>query len=141
MLYSTQQFIQLLDEKGTKYTVGSPTENGKDTMTVSYGGDNMPSIRCSFFFDKDSEGVAIRVFNIVKVPENKVNAMFPVVNALNNRFRFAKFCLDTNDNTVQAEIDGAFRSHDVGEVVRELMVRMVDICDKAYPDLMKALWS
>lgn len=141
MIGSTQQFVRLLDEKNIKYKLGSPTESGKDTMTVTYGGENMSSIRCSFYFSDDGEDVAIRVFDIVKVPENKVNAMIHVVNALNNRFRFAKFCLYTKDNTVQAEMDGAFRSHDVGEIVLEMMVRMVDICDKAYPDLMKALWS
>ena len=49
--------------------------------------------------------------------------------------------LDTNDNTVQAEMDAAFRTHDVGEFCLELMGRCVDICDKAYPDFMKALWA
>lgn len=38
-------------------------------------------------------------------------------------------------------MDAVFRSHDVGEICLELMARCVDICDKAYPDLMKALWA
>lgn len=141
MISSTQQFVRILDEKGIKYNVGSPTESGKDTMTVSYRGENMSSIRCSFYFGADGEDVAIRVFDIVKVPENKAAAMLSVVNSLNYRFRFGKFCFDTKDNTVQAEMDGAFRSHDVGEIVLEMMLHMINVCDKAYPDLMKALWA
>lgn len=141
MLSSTQQFIALLDSKGTKYSVGEPTSSGKDTMTVSYGGDNMPTIRCQFFFDTDCNGVAIRVFDIVKFTESKLAAMYPVVNSLNEKYRFAKFCIDTDDNTAQAEIDASFRSSDAGEICRELMLRMVSICDDAYPELMKALWA
>ena len=141
MLSSTKQFIDTLEAHNTKYTVGEPTQSGKDTMIISYGGKNMPSIRCKFFFDTDCESVAIRVFDIVKIPESKVAAIYPVVNAINSKLRFAKFCIDTDDNTVQAEMDAAFRSHDVGEICRELLLRCVSICDDAYPDLMKALWA
>ena len=63
------------------------------------------------------------------------------VNAVNYRFRFAKFCIDTSDNTIQAELDTPFRAYDVGEICMELTARTVDICDKAYPDLMKAIWA
>ena len=141
MLSSTQQFIVTLEAKGIKYEINEPTQSGKDVMTVTYSGDSMPTIRCLFFFDEDCESVAIRVFDIVKIPESKVAAIYPVVNAINNKFRFAKFCIDTDDNTVQAEMDAAFRSHDVGEICRELLLRCVSICDDAYPDLMKALWA
>ena len=141
MLSSTQQFIDTLDAKGIKYEVHEPTESGKDVMTVTYTGDNMPSIRCRFFFDADCESVAIRVFNIVKLPKEKTAAMFLAVNALNNKFRFVKFCIDTDDSTVQAEIDASFRSFDVGEICRELLGRCVSICDDAYPDLMKIIWG
>lgn len=141
MLASTKQFIELLDAKGTKYKINAPTNSGKDTMSVSYQGDNMDTIRCNLFFDTECESVALRVFDIVKIPDGKLASMFVAVNALNNRFRFAKFCIDTDDNTVQAEIDGAFRSQDAGEITRELMLRIVNICDEAYPDLMKALWA
>ena len=141
MLSSTQQFIDILEAKGTKYTVDEPTSNGKDVLTVSYGGENMSTIRCRFFFDTDCQSVAIRVFDIVKIPESKLEAMYPVVNAVNNKFRFAKFCIDTKDSTIQAEMDASFRANDVGEICRELLSRCVNICDEAYPDLMKALWT
>ena len=38
-------------------------------------------------------------------------------------------------------MDASFRDHDVGEICRELLRRCVNICDEAYPDLMKALWT
>lgn len=139
---STQQFVRAMDAKDIKHSDPEAAAGGlRETVTVIYSGENIPSIRMIFFFSKDCEDVAIRVFDIVKLPENRVDGFFKVVNEANRRFRFAKFVLDTNDNTVQAEMDAAFRTHDVGEICLELMSRCVDICDKAYPDFMKALWA
>ena len=59
----------------------------------------------------------------------------------NIRFRFVKCVIDTNDHTVQAEADVAFRSHDVGDICLEYVSRCINICDDAYPELMKALWG
>lgn len=142
MLSSVSQFIDYMDQKGLKYdNHGSVGDKGREVVDVSFGGENMNTIKTRFYFEADAESVAIRVFEIVKVPADKVDVMYPAINAVNKRFRFAKFVLDTDDNTIQAEMDAAFRSNDVGEICHELLFRMVDICDKAYPDLMKALWA
>ena len=55
MLNSTNEFIAALNEKGVRYVADTPTEGGKDRLTVSFGGDNMGSIRMNFFFDEDGE--------------------------------------------------------------------------------------
>lgn len=138
---STQQFVRAMDAKDIKHSDPETAAGGREAVTVIYSGENIPSIRMRFFFNRDCEDVAIRVFDIVKVPDSKVDGFFKTVNEANRRFRFFKFVLDTDDNTVQAELDAAFRTHDVGEICLELMARCVDICDKAYPDFMKALWA
>ena len=74
MLSSTQQFIDALEAKGIKYEINEPTQSGKDVMTVTYSGDRMPTIRCLFFFDEACESVAIRVFDILKVPKERTAA-------------------------------------------------------------------
>ena len=131
-----------MDQKDIKYNNRGPVgDKGREVVDVSFGGENMNTIKTRFIFEEDGESVAIRVFDIVKVPEEKVDMIYPAINSLNKHFRFAKFVLDTDDNTIQAEMDAAFRSNDVGEICNELLIRMVDICDKAYPDLMKALWA
>lgn len=142
MLSSVRQFVDYLDQKGLKYTNSGRIE-GKETevVDVRFSGENMNTIEARFFFDGDAESVAIRVFDIVKVPAEKVDVMYSVLNAINKRFRFAKFVLDTNDNTVQAEMDAAFRANDVGEICYELLIRMIDICESAYPELMRGLWA
>ncbi len=141
MLESTREFIRKLEEAEVKYTVGEPTESGKDNVIISFGGDNMDTIRCALLFDTDNESAAVRVFNIVKIPSEKIAKMFITVNALNIKYRFGKFCIDTNDNTVQMEMDVPFRAGSVGPVCLEMLMYSVSICDKAYPELMKAIWS
>lgn len=141
MLFSVSQFVNYMDHKGLKYNYRGPVgDEGREVVDVSFRGENMNTIQTRFFFDPDSESAAIRVFDIVKVPAEKVDAMYPVINRINRRFRFVKFVLDTNDNTIQAEMDGVFRANDVGEICYELLFRMIDICDKTYPDLMRELW-
>lgn len=141
MLASTKQFVQALEQKEIRYTDQGTTEGGKDMITVTYGGDNMSSIRVQFFFDEDGESVALRVFDIVKVSDDKAARILTAVNEQNARFRFVKFVLDVRDNTVQAEIDASFRSSDAGDICLEALQRMVGICDDAYPELMKAMWA
>lgn len=142
ILSSVIQFVNYMDQKDIKYNNRVPFGgNGREVVEVSFSGKNMNSVRTVFYFDADAEAVAIRVYDIVKVPEEKVDMIYPAISSLNKHFRFAKFVLDTDDNTIQAELDAAFRSRDVGEICYELLIRMVDICNKAYPDLMKALWA
>ena len=142
MLFPVSQFIDYMDQKGLKYDNRGPVgDKGREVVDVSFSGENMNTIKTRFIFEEDGESVAIRVFDMVKVPAEKVDVMYPAINSLNRHFRFAKFVLDTDDNTIQAEMDTAFRSRDVGEICYELLIRMVDICDTAYPDLMKALWA
>lgn len=142
MLSSVIQFVNYMDQKGIKYNKRGPFgDNGREVVEVSFSGKNMNTIKTRFIFEEDGESVAIRVYDIVNVPEEKVDMIYPAINSLNKHFRFAKFVLDTDDNTIPAELDAAFRSNDVGEICNELLIRMVDICDTAYPDLMKALWA
>lgn len=139
MLASTKAFIKELDRKRIKYTDRGTLESGKDCITVSYTCKNMESLAIHFFFDKDCESVAVRAFDIVKLSAAQAGNMLVAINSQNARFRFVKFVLDTNDYTVQAEIDVPFRKHDVGEVCVEVMNRVLSICDDAYLELKKAL--
>lgn len=141
MHLSTKDFVRFLDHKKLHYSVREAEgDNTRDIVRTTFSGDNT-DVTIQFFFNEDNEDVAIRVFDLVKVPSAKVDSIYHTVNDQNSRFRFAKFCLNANDNTIQMEMDAAFRSHDVGEICHELLIRTVDICDKAYPEFMKAIYA
>lgn len=141
MYNSTQQFVDVLRERGIRFTEKGRLESGSEVIELRYTGKNISTIVANFFFDSDEKGVAVRVFDLVKVPEGKEDSMLRAINGQNNRFRFSKFCLNTKDNTIQMEMDGIFRRYDVGEICREMLVRAIQICDEAYPEFMKAMWT
>lgn len=141
MLSSTRQFTDAMDNKGIKYEYKGTTDSGKDIVVLGYTCENISTLTLRFFFDEDCEAVAIQMFDLVKFPESKLPTMLAAINQQNARFRFVKFVIDTNDHTVQAEADVAFRSHDVGDICLEYVSRCINICDDAYPELMKALWG
>lgn len=94
--YDMSQFVNYMDQKDIKYNNHGPFgDNGREVVEVSFSGKNMNSVRTVFYFDADAEAVAIRVYDIVKVPEEKADMIHPAINSLNKRFRFAKFVLDT----------------------------------------------
>lgn len=130
---STKQFLTYLDSKDIKYTFQGESD-GKEVVKVSFGGDYMDTITANFFFSKDGEDVAIRIWDIISFDSSKFAAICDVANDLNCKYRFAKFTVDS-DNTVTMAVDAVFRTNDVGEICYELMHRSVNICDEAYPML------
>ncbi|MGN1234770.1 MAG: hypothetical protein ACI4U2_02155 [Christensenellaceae bacterium] len=141
MFSSTRKFIEGMDAKKIKYTYKGTNDSGKkDIVEVRYSGENMASIPVTFYFNEDCEDAAIRVFNICRVPQSKIAPILITVNKMNNKFRFAKFCFDPDDNTVQMEMDPVFRDRDVGPICLELLSRSVNICDDAYPEFMHAIY-
>lgn len=139
---STSKFIDGMKRKGIKYTYeGQNERTKKDIVKVRYSGDNMDTIEVQYFFNDDCEDAAIRVFNMCRVPKDKIAGIYRVISAQNNHYRFAKFCLDESDNTIQMEMDPVFRANDVAEICLELLSRSVNICDEAYTEFMKFIYS
>lgn len=139
---TTKQFLAYLDTKSIRYTLvrDADAEPASDVVKVAFSGEQV-DVTVTFFFDHDDEHASLRVFNLVKVPAGKISAMLTAVNQINNEYRFAKFCLDSDDNTIQAEMDCIFRQHDIDEICYEALLRMVNICNDAYPVFMKSLWA
>lgn len=127
-------FADYLDKKGTKYS-----KYDNETIEVILKGENT-SVRLLFIFDDDTRSVGIKVWNIVKIPEEKVgNACF-VCSKLNGEYRWVKFSLDS-ENNLDAVTDAIITPSTVGEVCHELLHRVARIVDKAYPLIMKTVWS
>lgn len=141
MFASTQQFIDTLESQDHHYNlVEADQDHPHDMVGLLFGCDNL-DLELNLFFGEDCEDVAIRGFDLVKIPEDKMPAALLAVNELNNRFRFVKFVVETEDAVIRLELDASFRRHDVGDICYELVMRTVNICDEAYPSLMKAVWS
>ena len=125
------------DTKGWKYDV---IQDGKVLSTGVGGLDNIGSVNIYVIFDDDGKSVGIRAFDICRVPDNKLEAMYKTCSQLNAQFRWVKFYVD-KDNSITAEDDAVIQPDSSGEEVFELVIRMGQITDGAYSQLMKTLWS
>lgn len=131
-----QGFTDYLDEKGVKYQT-----DGETKVRVGYKMDNMSSVSVNVIFDKDGEGkVHFVVWSIGKFPDSKLMAGMAVCNALNAKYRWIKFYIDS-DNEGCADLDAIVDEETVGPECYELMHRLLNIVDEAYPEIMRALYA
>lgn len=109
-------------------------------VEAGFSGENVKGLIVRFISTDNDNDVAVRVFEVAKAPENKRAAVLETINALQRRFRYASFTLD-DDGDVNMAYDMPVRTGNVGDIAVEMFVRIVDIADKAYPELMKAIWA
>ena len=84
------------------------------------------------------EDLAIRVFQFVSVPEGRSDAALRACNEANSKYRFAKFTCRDN-SSINIEMDMPAEAQNAGAEAVELLYRLLDIADDAYPLFEKAL--
>ena len=107
---------------------------------LQFGIKNGGSYRIRFISKDNDNDVAVRIFGLVTIDETHQAKVLPVINKLNSKYRFAKFVLD-KDGDVNLEYDYLVRCPDPAASAKEIVIRMVQIVDEAYPELMRAMWA
>ena len=139
MLKTTELFINELEEHELTYEPVRVLEDGDEMVQLGAKLDNT-FVQLIIFFDADEDAVAIRCFDLVRVSEEQYPKALMSCNALNDRMRWVKFCIDKERN-VQAEVDAVIDDINAGKVTMNLVLRMASIIDDAYPVINKAIWS
>ena len=139
MQETTKKFLQYMDKEQIKYEA-QEREGQADWVCVKYTGDNLGSIVMQFFFSEETEDFALRVFSIVKVPENRTADVLKVCNDLMAEYRWLRFYLDENKE-VTAAYDATVTVETADLISAAIMFRTVNIVDECYPRIMKALWA
>ena len=124
------------DAKGIKYAANDE----RNVIRTGFGANNKENVEVLLIFDGD-ETMGLRSFNYVKFPDAKKPQMYQLCSELNKSFRWVKFYVDEQDNTITLADDAVIQLETVGEEAFELMMRMIGIADNAYPTFMKALWG
>jgi hypothetical protein len=116
---------------------------GEDSSILRAGFtmDNRDGIKVLMFFDDDSKACKLRAFEVAKFAENKKEKMYQVCNALNAKYRWIKFFVDEEDNTITAEDDAVIQLDTCGEEVFQCCLQLVNIVDAAYPDIMRGIFA
>jgi len=138
MIYAaTQEIDAAFKAKGLKCRIVETQSTS--AVEAGFNGDNT-SASVKFISTDNDNDVAVRLFSFVKVPDNKRTAVLETLNSLQRQYRYVGFALD-NDNEVVISYDFPIRTTNAGEVAVEMFMRVWDIADKAYPELMKAIWA
>ncbi|MBQ8922246.1 MAG: YbjN domain-containing protein [Oscillospiraceae bacterium] len=113
----------------------------RDTTSTVHVGINAENASFEVLFISNSEDndTAVRVYDLIRFPEDKCDAIMEKVNEFNCRFRYLKFVVDTAHNTVDAEYDLPISETDPGEPAYEILMRCAHIIDACYPKLMQVL--
>lgn len=135
MANANRIFANYLDSKGIRYQI-----RNEESIAITYNGDNAPEIRLIFVFGDDGSDVAIRAFSVAKVPSEKLARAYKTCSVLNNKWRWMKFYVDSDDEVTAAD-DAVIEPNTLAEECFELLLREIDIVDKAYPDIMAAIWG
>ena len=97
--------------------------------------DNGYSYTMCFFFENNEENAAIRVWDIITYSDADFSKVLRVCNALNTEYKYVNFNAEESDNTVTAAVDFIFRNNDVGPIIKEGLLHLVNILEDAYPRL------
>lgn len=92
-------------------------------------------------FKEDSSRVHIQGINFISVPSDKYDCLYKTINECNAKYYHEKFILDTEHGQIVVEDDDLIQLDTCGEECFELMIRMVQTVEKAYPLFMKAMYA
>jgi hypothetical protein len=126
---------QYLESKDTK-----ASQVDDDVLRIGWNFEGS-SIDIYFQFDESDTHVHLEGINFVTVPEDKYDRMYKVLNQVNNEYKLVKFTLDEENGQIIARDDAVIQLDSCGEECFELMIRMVQIVEDAYPTLMKGIWA
>ncbi|MCR5054635.1 MAG: YbjN domain-containing protein [Lachnospiraceae bacterium] len=94
-----------------------------------------------FKFDDSDTHVHLEGLDFIRVPEDKFDSMYKVLNECNDSYSHVKFVLDTENGQICARDDDVIQLDSCGAECFELMIRMVKVVEDAYPRFMKAMWA
>ena len=130
------EYERFMDSQGIKYSHQNAT-----SVSISYETSNIKSCRVQVNFDADGDNkVAFHSWSIGNVKDDeKFSKALVLCNELNKQYRWVKFYID-DDRDIAVSADAIVDLSSVGSECAEMVSRMVNISDAAYPQFMKLLW-
>ena len=136
---ATERIAMKFEEFELKYTV---EEVGPlSFVSAAFSGKHC-NVRMRMISTDEDNDVKVLTEDLARFPEDKLMQGYELINALNCRFRYAKFEIDSDgDVTAQYDIPQRTSTEDLGDVALEIAMRLSQIVDESYPEIMKAIWA
>lgn len=115
--------------------------NGESSYVSAGISTKLVNFKVLFISTDDDSDVAMRVYNFIRFDETKLSAVIAAVNSLNAKFRYIKFIVDTDDNSITISWDFPVRCNNIGDTAVEMTIRLMRMADEAYSELMRTIWA
>lgn len=90
------------------------------------------------FISKDNDNdVSLRVLDLVHIDPMLMTPLLHAMNKLNSKYRYAKFVVDEEEQSVSILFDFPLNAQNTGPIALELLARVSRIVDDAYPVLIQ----
>ncbi len=117
-------------------------EAGPLTYIESGFSGNNTTFKVRVISMESSNEIKIMSEDFAKVPPAKLSNAYELICDLNSKYRFAKFTIDKNGGIcAQWDMVDNIPFVAIGKVAIEIVLRMWNIIDDAYPEIMKMLWA
>ena len=132
-----EAFTDFMDQKDLKYQ-----DYDERAVRVTWNSKVVRSgVSVLTIFDSDN-GNRVHFIgnNFISIPDEKTSDVIVACNALNKKYRWFKFYVDT-DGDLMVEDDAILSLDNVCDECMEIIVRMVRVIEEVYPSLMRIVWG
>ena len=137
MTMSFKMTTAFFDSKGLKYLA----REEDDTMLLLYNMKDNKRLDILINFDEGDSSAGLTTYGYLKFPEDKKAKMYELCSKMNGEYRWVKFFVDEETCEIKVRDDAVIQLDSCGEEIYELVGRLIQISEHAYPDFMKAIWS
>lgn len=136
MFKATNEIYEAITAHGLKASIRD--EGRCSIVQVRFSLPYSAPIEVLFMNTDDDNDTAVRL-ELMHIKEEKVEMLLPVLNTLNNKYRYVKFTLN-KDNDVFVEYDMPMAGCNIGECAKEMVARFIQIVNEAHPVLLQAVF-
>ena len=129
-----EMFIEFLKAKNMNFQSGTDSD-GDTVVEFPYDG----KVTKLFFCGEQGEYLSMYLV-YEHVPDDKLADVIFACNELNNNFKWVTYYVD-RDNDVICHDDAILTVENAADEAFELLVRLLQITDKAKPTIMKAIYA
>jgi len=136
---TASQVKEAFEKASWKFKYIAEQPDGSTIMAAGFNGEKTVT-NLLIHIDAQDHTVMIRADRLAKIPIDRQFEVLSTLNELNREYRFVSFYGDRED-FVTIQTDRVIAANETADPVMEMIVRVVQILDGAYPRIMKAIWS
>lgn len=138
MLPATEEIADFFSEKEIHFSVQENDDSSRITASAVV---DYTTFTAYFISNDDTNDVSVRVPHFVRYKAKNRRDMLRIANRMNDKYRFVKFTVNDEAESVTIEYDFAEKTENIGPAAEELFRRVMQIAEEAYPEFMRAIWG